>query len=213
MKTYSTFLDYVMPYAPGATVAMATLELKNTCIEFCEKTLFLQQDLDPQPLIVNAPEYELDPDGDYKVVDVIEAWSGDQFLIPKSLEELTRIYRVTNWQDLVGNPYYFYRPTPDILRLVPMPQLTQQNYLKIRVAVAPTRASTTVDDSVFERWLEQVAYGARARLYDTVNQPYYDPKAAAIYTKRFNDACADIRRRVNMGNVRASSKVEFQRWV
>ena len=58
-----------------------------------------------------------------------------------------------------------------------------------------------------------VAYGARARLYDTVNQPYYDPKAAAIYTKRFNDACADIRRRVNMGNVRASSKVEFQRWV
>lgn len=211
--SYDKFLPEVMQYVRDVPEVVAVNAIRNACIQFCEKTLYLQESLDPMPVIANVSEYDLDPDGDYKVVDVIEAWNADQFLIPKSIEELTRIYRVTNWQDLIGNPYYFYRPKPSVLRLVPTPELTIPNNLQVTVGLAPTRGSTTVHEDIFERWLEHIALGARARLYDTPNQPYYDPRNAAIYLKRFEDACADIRRRVNMGNVRASSKVEFQRWV
>jgi hypothetical protein len=209
---YEKFLVEVVPYVRDVPEIVAIQAIRNACIEFCEETLYLQVDLDPMPVIQGVGSYDLDPDGTYKVVDVIEAWNADQFLIPKSIEELTKIYRVTNWTTLVGNPYYYYRPTPDELRLVPIPEKTIANNLRIKVALAPKRTSTEVREDIYERFLEFIAFGARARLLDTPNQPYYDPKAAQLYLKRFNDVCADVRRRVNRGNVRASNRVETQRW-
>jgi hypothetical protein len=210
--SYENFLPEVMQFVRDVPEIVAVNAIRNATIEFCEKTLFLQQAFDGITTVAGVNQYELDPDGDYKVVDIMEIWNGDQFLIPKPIEELTRIYRTSNWQNLTGNPYYFFRPSPSILQLVPTPQITQAGYLKIRAAVAPTRASTTVDSDVYERWLEIIAAGAKARLYATPNQPYYDPKAAMMLTKYFSDMCNDILRRVNKGNVRASGQVEFQRW-
>lgn len=211
--SYDQFLVEVLPYVRDVPEIVAIQAIRNAVIQFCEKTLYLQTDLDPQPVIKGLATYDLDPDGDYKVVDIIESWNADQFLIPKSVEELTKIYRVTNWETLVGNPYYYYRPTPDEMRLVPIPEKTIANNLRIKVALAPKRSSTTIRDDIYERFLEFISLGARARLLDTPNQPYYDPKGAQLYLKRFDDACADVRRRVNRGNVRASNRVEFQRFV
>jgi hypothetical protein len=82
----------------------------------------------------------------------------------------------------------------------------------VKAAIAPKRASLTVDEELFERFLEQISYGARARLYNTPNQPYYDPRTAMEYTKRFNDVMAEVRTRVYKGLTRASTKIEFQRF-
>ena len=70
-----------------------------------------------------------------------------------------------------------------------------------------------MDNEIYERYLEQISLGARARLYDTPNQPYYDPKSAQLYLKRFNDAMAEVRTRVAKGLTRAAVQIEFQRWV
>lgn len=211
--SYEQFLVEVMPYVRDVPEVVAVQAIRNSCIQFCEETMYLQTDLDPQPLVQGVPNYDLDPDdSSYRVVNIIEAWNGDQFLIPKSIEELTRIYRVTNWETLQGNPYYYFRPTEGEMRLVPMPSVSNQSQLRVKATIAPTRTSTTVDSDIYERFLEYISFGARGRLYDTPNQPYYDPKAAQIYLKRFNDAIAEVRSRVNKGNVRASNRVEFQRW-
>lgn len=211
--SYEKFLVEVMPYVRDVPEVVAVQAIRNACIQFCEETMYLQQNLDPQPLVQNVSSYDLDPDDNsYRVVNIVEAWNGDQFLIPKSIEELTRIYRVTNWETLKGNPYYYYRPTEGEMRLVPTPSVSNQSQLRVKATIAPTRSSTTVNSELYERFLEYIAFGARGRLYDTPNQPYYDPKSAQIYLKRFNDAIAEVRARVNRGNVRASNRIEFQRW-
>jgi len=212
--SYEKFLPEVMPYVRDVPEIVAVQAIRNACIEFCEKTMVLEQSLDPQPLIAGVHTYDLDPDdSSYRVINIVEAWNGEQFLIPKSVEALTTIYRVTNWETLSGNPYYYYRPRPSEMRLVPTPSVSNQSQLRVKAAIAPTRASTAIDENIFERYLEYIAFGARGRLYDTPNQPYYDPNSAAVYLKRFNDKIAEVRVLVNKGNVRASNRIEFQRWV
>lgn len=209
---YDNFLIEVLPYVQDVPSIVALQAIKNACIEFCTETRYLQVDLDPMTAIAGEPKYDLEADGDYVVVDVMQAWFGSTLLIPKSTEQLTQIYRNTDWRTVTGNPYYFFRDKATELTIVPKPQLTEANKLNIRVAIAPTRGSTTVDSEIYERFLEQVAMGARARLYNMPGQPFEHPKLAIEYAKRFNDAMAEVRTRVYKGLTRASVNVEFQRW-
>lgn len=211
--SYELFLPEVMPYVHDVPEVVAVQAIRNACIEFCQETHYLQENLDPITGQKNVGLYDLCAnETGYKVVEVMQAYYGDQLLIPKSQEELNNIYRTSNWEELSGNPYYYFRTRAGEMRLVTKPTITEANKLKIKAAVAPSRASTTVDDELFERFLEYIAFGARARLYNTPNQPYYDPKTAMEYTKRFNDAMAETRTRVYKGLTRAATKVEFQRF-
>jgi hypothetical protein len=211
--SYEDFLVEVTPFVRDVPEVVAVQAVRNACIEFCTRTRYLQTDLDPITAIAHQAEYDMDADTGYIVVDIMQAWFGDQLLIPKAVEELTRIYRTTDWQTLDGNPYYYYRNVSQQMRLVPRPKLTEANKIRIRAAIAPSRSSTTVDSDIYEQFLEYIALGARARLYDTANQPYYDPKAAQVYLKRFRDAISEVRTRINKGMTRAAPQIEFQRFV
>ena len=211
--SYEVFLPEVLPYVQDVPDTVAVQAIRNACIEFCTETHYLQENLDPITGQEDVGEYDLDAnDSNYKVVEIMQAYYGDQLLIPKAQEELNQIYRTSNWEDLKGNPYYYYRPRVSVMRLVTKPILTEANKLKVKAAIAPSRASTTVDSELFEVFLEYIAHGARARLYNTPNQPYYDPRTAMEYTKRFNDELAEVRTRVYKGLTRASARVEFQRF-
>jgi len=211
--SYEVFLPEVMPYVHDVPEIVAVQAIRNACIEFCEETHYLQENLDAMTGQKNESTYWLEAnDTNYKVVEIMQAYYGDQLLIPKSQEQLNQIYRTSNWQDLSGNPYYYFRTRADEMVLVTKPTTTEQNKLKVRAAIAPKRASTTVDSELFERFLEQISFGARARLYNTPNQPYYDPKTAMEYTKRFNDVLAEVRTRVYKGLTRTAVNVEYQRW-
>ena len=211
--SYEVFLPEVMPYVHDVPEIVAVQAIRNACIQFCEETHYLQENLDPIAGQENVGDYDLDAnDSNYKVVEIMQAYYGDQLLIPKAQEELNQIYRTSNWEDLKGNPYYYFRPRASVVRLVTKPIITEQNKLKVKAAIAPKRSSTTVDEEIFERFLEYIAHGARARLYNTPNQPYYDPKTAMEYTKRFNDEMAEVRTRVYKGLTRAAARIEFQRF-
>lgn len=211
--SYEVFLPEVMPYVQDVPEIVAVQAIRNACIQFCEETHYLQENLDAMTGLEGIGDYDLDANNsNYKVVEIMQAYYGDQLLIPKAQEELNQIYRTSNWEDLRGNPYYYYRPRASVMRLVTKPILTEANKLKVKAAVAPKRSSLTVDEEIFERFLEYIAHGARARLYNTPNQPYYDPKTAMEYTKRFNDEMAEVRTRVYKGLTRAAARIEFQRF-
>jgi hypothetical protein len=212
--SYDNFLVEVLPYVRDVPEVVALQAVKNAAIEFCQETRYIQENLDPMAGISGIKTYDLEPnEGTYKIADIIEFWYGDSFLVPKSIEQLTQIYRSTNWNTLAGNPYYYFRPSSQEVQIVPYPQVTEQNKLHIRAALKPSRGSTTIKEEIYERFLEDIAYGARARLYNTPNQPYYDLKTSLEYMKRFNDVIADVRTQVNKGLTRASVQIEYQRLV
>jgi hypothetical protein len=211
---YDNFLVEVMPYVKDVPEIVALQAIKNATIEFCQETRYIQDNLDAMAGITKIGTYDLEAnEGTYKIADIVECWYGDSFLVPKSIEQLTQIYRSTNWNTLGGNPYYYFRPSSQEIRLVPYPDVTQSGKINIRAALKPSRASTTIREEIYERFLEDIAYGARARLYNTPNQPYYDLKTSLEYMKRFNDVIADVRTQVNKGLTRASVQIEFQRLV
>lgn len=211
--SYNQFLREIIPYVRDVPEVVVIQAVRNATIQFCERTRVLQTNLDPMDVTATVSVYDFQPDIGYKVVDIMEAWYGDQLLIPKAVEELTRIYRTSNWNDLDGNPYYYFRSRTQEITLVPSPRTNETAKLKLRVAVTPSRDSDTVDSEVYERYYEFISLGARARLFDTANQPYYDPKAAQLYLKRFSDAMNDVRTRVAKGLTRASVQIEYQRFV
>lgn len=209
---YSKFLPEVMQYVPGVPEFVAENAIKQACIEFCERTRFWQENLDSQLTLKSTADYEIDAPTGVKFVDIVEAWYNDVLLIPKSTEELTRIYRYTDWRTVESDPQYITRINPTEVILVPMPVKTG-GALKIRAALAPTRDSTMVYDQLYEQYLEYIAYGARARLYNSPKQPYFDKSSAAEFEGKFRAAIAEVRARVNKGLSRSAVQVEFARFV
>ena len=207
---YTEFLPEVMQYVPDVFEGQAINAIRQTCIEFCTRTRFLQMDADPIPLMAGVASYEISADSGMKFVDILAAWVDTRFLVPKSVEDLTRIYRWTDWRQMTGDPVYVTQIIPSEVVVVPQPT-TDQSYLRVRAAYAPTRASTSVNSSLYEEYLDPIAWGARSRLYGTPKQPYYDPRAAMEYAMKFRVAMNEARVRVNRGLTRSTQQIEFQR--
>ncbi|TDN70412.1 hypothetical protein [Paraburkholderia sp. BL10I2N1] len=210
---FDNFLTEVTPYIPDVPEFVAINAIRNAVIEFCRRTRYWQQDLDPVTGVINVSNYEIDTPPNTVVVDVVEAWYNNVLLIPKSIDQLAYIYRTLDWRTLQGNPAYYTRIIEPELLLVPYPVSTLSNALTMRVALAPARSSTTVDSALYEHYLEEIAQGARARLYATHNQPYSDEKAAALYARLFRTAMDKAKIKVDKSLTRTSDRVEFQRFV
>lgn len=209
---YSKFLPEVIQFVPDVPEFVAENAIKQACIEFCERTRFWQVDLDPIQTLAKTAAYDVDTPTGTKFVDIVEAWYNDVLLIPKAVEDLTRIYRYTDWRTVESDPQYLTRMIPTEVMLVPMP-VKSGGELKIRAAVAPTRDSTQVDDQLYESYLEYISYGARARLYNSPKQPYFDKTSAMEFEKKFRTAISEVRRSVNKGLSRSAVQVEFARFV
>lgn len=207
--TYDQFLTEVTPYVADVPEFIAINAVRSAVIEFCRRSRYYQRDLDPVTGIVNIPNYEIDSPEDTVVVDVVQAWYNGVLLIPKSMDELAKIYRTLDWRTLSGNPAYYTRIIEPELLLVPYPVSTLANALTMRVALAPTRASTAVDSTLYEHHIETIGYGARARLKATQGQPYSDPKGAQFYEQMFRANTTKARISVDKSLTRTSNQIEF----
>lgn len=212
MAAFTQFFPEVLPYVPDVAEVAAENAIRQASIEFCERTRFWQEDLDAIPVIAKEGVYEIDTDNGVKFVDVMMGYYDNRLLIPKSAEELSNLFRRNDWRTLISDPYYVTRVTPTEVQVVPRPAFRGSN-LRIRAALAPTRGSSAVADSVYEEYLEVIAAGARARLYNTPKQPYFDRAVAQEYERKFRAGINEARIRVNKSLTRTSGRVEFQRFL
>jgi hypothetical protein len=205
------FLPEVMQYVPDVPEFVAINSLRNAAIEFCEKTRVLQLSLAPITLQNDKANYTMQVPPGIKFVDLVDAYIDDRLIIPKSSEELSRIYRATDWRLLKGSTAYVTRVTYPEIQLVPYLETVSGEVLRIRASVAPTRDATEVPETLYEEFVEQISYGARGRLYGTPKQSYTDKTLAREYLMMFRSAIGEAKTRVNRGLTRASGSIEFQR--
>jgi hypothetical protein len=210
---FEQFLPEVMQYAPDVPEFIALNAIRNASIEFCEKSRYWQADIAPVPLEANKYEYVVQTPPDTKFVDIVEAYADEVLLIPKSSEELSRIYRYTDWRSVEGMPAYITRINYPAVQLVPYLTSVTGQQLSLRVALAPTRDAAEIDQEIYEQFLEYISFGARARLYSTPKQAYYDKASAMDYMRMFRAGINEARTRVNKGLSRTSGRIEFQRFV
>jgi hypothetical protein len=210
---YSQFLTEVTPYASGVPEFVAINAVRNAVIEFCRKTHYWQEDLDPASGTAKVPNYPVDTPPNTVLVDIVGAWYNGTLLVPKSIDELSQIYRTLDWRTIDGNPAYYTRVIEPEIILVPYPTASLPNALTMRVALAPTRNSTYVDSALYEHYVEEIGFGARARLYSMTGQPFANDADAKTYALKFRVAMDKARIRTSKSNTRGSQRVEFVRTV
>jgi hypothetical protein len=214
MTANTAFLDYVLPQVPGCTPEMALLEIKNTLIDFCEKSLILQQDADPVTVINGIMDYDLEPPKDYLVVKIMKAWykgqeldaySGDQIQTP-SVYNQNSGYLVNR-----GDPRFYLQKDARTFSIYPIPAETARLALTMRVAVKPTRSSTEIEDVIFEEYAEVIGHGAVSRLALSPGKPYSSRQFAADKQSLYIAGLNVARDRAQKGYVRSSKHVKMRR--
>jgi len=209
---YESFLPEVVPYVHDVAEFVAVNAVRNACIEFCRQTQMWLYVHDPISSVVGVGTYDITPPEGATPVQIVAAWYDEARLIPVTSGELRENYN-KDWTTETGTPCFFTHNNPTDVELVPTPDTAIAGALRLHLALCPTRDSVEVDDNIYQYWAEVIGYGARSRLYDTPNQPYYDPTQAMNYASKFK---AGIDRAVierNKGLTRRSVYVRMPRIV
>lgn len=214
MKTYEQFLDEVMPHVPGCPNAIAINAIRNAAIEFCEKSLVVQRDHELVSVVRNVADYDLEAPTGQVVAKIMRAWFQATPLMPIAPDEVgsIRVYNArAEGADGPGDPRYIIQKNDTTFSLYPVPKENKPLSIFMRVAMKPSRASTQVEDVLFEDYLETIAAGARARLMLMPGKPYTSPELALANKTLFDQGVNLARHRATMGNTRANIGVRLRR--
>lgn len=213
--SYEAFFPYVLPEVPGASEFGAVIAIRASCIEFCEKSFILTRDHDPISVIKNVIDYDFEPPTGYLVIKVMKAWMNNRPIDPLAPDVVKdpAVYNqlFSNYQAQPSTPQYYLQKQERQISLWPMPDQNYTNSLTMRVALKPTRASTTVDDVLFEDYAEAIASGALSRLMMSAGKAYTNPEMAAVHKGLFNQGINMARQRATHGHVRANLQVKLRR--
>lgn len=215
MKTYEAFFPDVLPDVPGCPADVAIRAIRNTVIEFCEKSLIHQVTQDPISIRANLTDYDLDAPSGYRVHKVMKAWFQGNELSPVAPDDIVtpEAYNpsVGGYTPSKSQPTGYTQKDSESVSFLPIPNQDYPKAITMRVALVPLRDSTKFDDFLYEQWGEYIACGAKARLMLTPGKPYTNQDAAAVNQARYMTALNDARQRAIRGNVRSDLSVKMRK--
>lgn len=180
------FLNHMLVDLPGCPDPTARYALLIAAGEFCRTSLCWDEFQDAEPLQDGVAGYDLFAPAGASVYMVKEVWIGSRMLTPLSMSQLQ--VQVPAWQTAQTSTPLYYNAATDrgTLTLYPTPKESDGQTFVVRVAYAPTVTATTLPDFLFERYLDAVTSGAKARLMATPgHQPYSQPALAAYHREVF----------------------------
>lgn len=194
--TYESFFPYVQPHVPSCPDPSMIIAIRSACIEFCEETNYFNDVVEEQ-IVANEPLYELSVPTGYNLSHVIELYANGLRLMKKSPLELKELFNGMDWMTMPGPARYFTQLNTSEVRLCPIPDVDGE--LTGRYAYTPTRTSTQVDSTLFDDYVEVIAQGALARLFDQPDQPYSNAARQMMAHAKFQSGIANAKAYVRGG--------------
>lgn len=213
MAALTAFLPYVLPYVIGCAQPTAEQFIRSACIEFCARTLMIQ-DVATQSITAGVSEYDIDTPTSSVLNKVLAVMVKDSWITPVSTESvrsgLALRGAVGALTPASGEPscYFQKTPTSSAITLYPVPDYTLANGLVIRTAFCPSRASTTVDDQLFEDWAEVISSLAIARMLMVPGQSFSNASLAAPHLINYHSGAAAAANLARSGQAAAASRVQ-----
>lgn len=205
-----TFIPDIAVECSGASNPLILSTVRTAVIEFCRKSLYWQEEMDPEPIIKGVAEYELYAPTKRQIVQIMSVnIDGGGTLLPLTLEQVQRA--LPQWRTVQGSPAGFVVLNPETIRLTPVPDTADT--LTATVAYAPTRTGGVVPDAIYDQHFEVIKHGTLARLKAMMGHAFYDPQAAIYYTGRFNAGVNAAAVERNKGFSRANLRVEPRAFV
>lgn len=214
--SYDSFMPWVLINCPGVAEVAAVQALKDAAIEFCELTLIHQADHDPVAVVANVTDYDLEsPVTGTRIFKVMRAWYKGKLLTPVAPDQVNEpsVYNqsIPGYDEKFGSPTGFIHKDDSTFSVIPIPDESVANAITMRVALAPLRSSTTVENFLYENWGEFIAHGANARLLSMIGHPWSNPNAAAYHQTRFRVGINQARLLATKGYTRANLQMQFRR--
>lgn len=179
--------SYILSEVPGVPDPVAIQAIRHSCIEFCVETHAWEEIQDPIQLIDGVSLYDIDVPAGARVVTVKSVWLGSRELRPVTMIELQTL--IPNWQTSEGSvPSYYNIPQdPSVLRVYPIPRESTGHQMSVRAVYAPTLTTSSVPDSVINRYLEPVCSGALHRMMMAPGKGWSNPQLAVYHKAQFED--------------------------
>lgn len=200
---YTVFFPYVLPHVLGCPDPVLINAIRNAAIDLCTKTNVWQETQDPETVSALGLPYDLTGPTGASVIQVLSCKADGVTITPVTIDYLDE--RHTNWEEQTGTAHHYFQPNTSQLSLYPIP--VADTVLRLRVAYAPTRASTTTDSDLFENNVIQIAAGALAALLIIPNVTWTDPKLSMYYESIFNAGITTIQNDVQKQFGRARNRV------
>lgn len=199
MAVFSDFHALVLPRLQGCSEISVELAARQSAIEFCRRTLAMQKILDSVATVAEQATYTV-ASGD----EVIHKLLGVK-LDDEPLELLRDVEFDWAARDTSGTPTGALLSGPRVIELYPVPSVDGYSVV-VRAAMAPSQASSTLDDSLFEEHAQAIADGAVARLAAQANRSYTDPGTAQECQARFDAEIDRVKARVFYSHSRAPTR-------
>lgn len=192
---YTQWLPYVQVNVPDCPKALIVEAIRQKVIEFCQKSLFLRQELDGFYTVADDNEYDLSPPVDNNIAQLLMLKVNKRELEPKTQDDLEEIYQ--EWRDQEGQPSYFFLKNTNTAILVPKPIGVYP--VRILVALKPTQAAQGVDEIIFEEYKDAIKHGALAYLMLMAEKTWSNPNMSAFYQSQFDAAIQESKIRSEQG--------------
>jgi hypothetical protein len=197
----SAFYDDVLPHLPSLPPGAAIdLLLRDAAITYCRRSRAIDRDLTPIDIVSGTATYAFSlgaPPAGTEVVHVLRCAVDGVVLDPATQESLDD-WRET-WRDESGQAVAYLRPDEASIQIVLTPDTGITGGLELRVALAPTRSATAVDDRLLADDIHRraIVAGTLARAMLTPRKPYSNGELGVRHEREFNRLCL-------VGNVTAT---------
>lgn len=209
---FEAFTNEVQVYFPDLPDLVVLGAVRNAAIEFCEKSLFWTYEHPSISAVEAVNSYSFSPPSGTEVARIIDGWYDGNTLIFASEERLQGQFS-TPWRQTTGAAAFITQMGPSSFLLAPAPAGSIANAIRLVVALKPTRTATGIDDMFYSRWLEEIAGGARARLYAVPGHQNFNPALAMQGRRQFATDISTARIERNRGLTRATLAVRPKSWV
>lgn len=183
------FHRFILPEVIGCPEPTLDLALLQTAYDFCDKSGVWDEIQDPQTIQAGVADYDIDRPSEGIMLRVREVWVDDRAITFMPIREVNQMSLSS------GSPVY-YNAAADRsqIRLYPTPSETGQS-LKVRAVYAPTMTATALPDVLFNRYIDGIASGTKARLMamSGAGITWSNPQMAGVYLTRFNEVLVDAR--------------------
>lgn len=187
---WSAFFPYVAPDVYECPEITMEIAIRDAAMEFCRRTFVWQDILDPLTTVKGIHTYDLEVPTGTIVENVIDAICDGRRLTPVKLRDLP-----TNRDTFRGKPTGYSLVFGDQVRLYPIPD--DKGTLGLTVALTPSSSATGIDSTIFERYKEIIAHGAKHRLMNVPSKSWSNPALAQYHMTQFMRGIGESRIRVD----------------
>lgn len=205
----TSFLPYIEGDVAGCPAPAIQRAVRDAAIKFCVETKFWRAELAAIDLADTVPTYAVNPPALALVAGITKVLINGSQIEFISEEKLDR-YR-PGWETSTGSyPNACFRPQPDQLRVIPIPNQNVTGGMVIWAALRPDDTTVTVEDFLFSEFREAIANGAKATLLNQKKADWYDARAAAQEAHSFEQAINRAKWRTVNGDVPTPMYAEIQ---